>query len=378
VLRWQRTLDAALSRHSKRAIDRLDPQVRAPLRIGLFEAATLDVPPAVATDGAVHLARRLGRSSAGGLVNAVLRRTIPEWSRLVSDGPADLRYSHPEWLFSRWSSTFGFESAVEAMAAAQEPADVWVWWIDAGVRSEMGEAPLIGHLWCPDAWTFKDGGSELVAAVRRGAAYAQDPSSQMVAHLARRLASSDARTVDLCAAPGGKSALWRRLGGDGEHATMDRHLGRARLMVPLLDRVGGASVVVGDAGEPPFWPAAWDLVLVDAPCTGTGTFRRHPELKSRLAPESIPEMAKVQERILSGAFELVAPGGVVVYATCSVEPEENEDHFDALPEGFESEDPAGVLPAGVPWIPTDAGGVRILPNLNGDGFTIHALRRAEF
>jgi 16S rRNA (cytosine967-C5)-methyltransferase len=261
------------------------------------------------------------------------------------------------------------------MAAGQKPADVWVWWLAADAPSSMGDAQLVPHPWCPEAWTIKGGGSELVRTVREGMAYAQDPSSQLVAHLARSVSNEDGRAVDLCAAPGGKSALWAKLGGGTDPVAMDRHLGRARLMVPLLERLDGAAVVVGDASEPPLRRQAWDLVVADAPCTGTGTFRRHPELKWRLGPESIAEMASVQTKILEGAFGLVAQGGVLLYATCSVEPEENERHFDDPPDGFEIEDLAAVLPEGVPWIPTAAGGVRILPNSDGDGFTIHAVRR---
>jgi 16S rRNA (cytosine967-C5)-methyltransferase len=373
VLRWQGTLDHALSRHSRRPPAELDAEVRAALRVGLFDAAVLGVPPAVATDGAIHLARRLGRSSAGGLVNAVLRRSIPDWAELISTGGAAIRHSHPEWLSDRWGDQFGEEAAGAAMAAAQTPADVWVWWLDRPSETTSLET----HPWCPGAWTAAVGGAELIPAVRDGVAYAQDPSSQLVAHVARALAKPVGRMADVCGAPGGKSALWIRLGGERPVA-MDRHLGRTRLMSALLHRLGGAPVVVGDAARSPLRPGSWDLVLVDAPCTGTGTLRRHPEIKWRLRPGSITEMASAQREILAQSVRLAAPGGVVLYATCSIEPEENEAHFEELPEGFERQDLAAFLPAGVPWIATSAGGVRILPSLFGDGFTMHALRRHEF
>ena len=165
------------------------------------------------------------------------------------------------------------------------------------------------------------------------------------------------------------------LGGWNLMAASDLLLPRVRLMGPLLRTVGGAAAVAGDALQPPFKEAAWDVVLLDAPCSGTGTFRRHPELKWRLRPGSIDELAARQRQIVSRALELAAPGGVVLYATCSVEAEENEEVVSALPRGFVIEDLDPAMPPGVPSIPTAAGGVRILPNPNGDGFTVHAVRR---
>jgi 16S rRNA (cytosine967-C5)-methyltransferase len=211
--------------------------------------------------------------------------------------------------------------------------------------------------------------------VSGGAAYAQDPSSQMVAHIARSIASAEQNFLDLCAAPGGKTALMLHLGRWERVAAADLRLNRARLMRPAVERAGNCSIVAADATNPPFPRGGWDLVLLDAPCTGTGTFRRHPELKWRLAPESIGELAGIQHKMLAADLDLVAPGGALLYTTCSVEPEENEGVVADLPEGFEIESLESHLPTGVPWIPTSAGGIRILPNPNGDGFTMHAIRR---
>ena len=114
---------------------------------------------------------------------------------------------------------------------------------------------------------------------------------------------------------------------------------------------------------------------MDAPCSGTGTFRRHPELKWRLGPESLDERKTIQSRIIAGGLDLVAPGGVLLYATCSVEPEENEELFEVVPGSFEPVDLDPILPEGVPRVPAGAAGIRILPHIDGDGFTMHALRR---
>lgn len=325
----------------------------------------------MATDSMIRLTRRMGKTSAAGMVNAVLRRAA---AGAAAASPPDLRWSHPEWLWCRWSEFFGVEEAEKAMAAAQEPAAPWVWFDhDCSERDfEGGNVVLDPHPWCPETWTATEGRPELMAWVEQGRLIVQDPSSQMVARVAVSAAEGRGHAVDLCAAPGGKTALVKKLGrwdllvaADVSPAKTAR-LGR---------RLGGVAVVAGDAGRPALSPGAWDLTLLDAPCSGTGTFRRHPELKWRLAPEAITAAAGHQSHMIAAALDLVAPGGVLVYATCSIEPEENEAHFENLAEGFEHVPLDSHLPAGMPWRETPAGGVRILPHEHGDGFTVHALRR---
>jgi 16S rRNA (cytosine967-C5)-methyltransferase len=379
ALRWQRAIDCVLQPRCRRKLAQLDPEVRASLRIGLVEAMRLGLPPALATDGAVHLVRRLGKSSAAGMVNAVLRKAGAEWREVLEASSIDVRLSHPWWLYNRWVENFGSESAAAAMASAQEPAVTWVWFFGEDTASALAREGIVleDHTWCPGAWSARENAPRLVRLVKEGAAYAQDPSSQLVAHVAKNLARGGDRFLDLCAAPGGKSALMLRLGRWAIAVAADLRPARVGLMRPTLASAGECSVAVADAMRPPFAPGAWDLVLLDAPCTGTGTFRRHPELKWRLSPESVGEIAEKQKRLLASGLELVAPGGVLLYSTCSVEREENEDVVSDLPSGFELEDLESVMPDNAPWIPTDAAGARILPNPNGDGFTIHAIRRTD-
>ena len=379
TLRWMRALDAVLQPLCRRPLTSLDAGVRATLRLGLVEHVRLGLPPALATDGAVWVVKRLGLTSAAGMVNAVLRKAATAWKGQMAAATVDVRMSHPWWLYSRWLERFGEAAAEQSMAAAQEPAATWVWFLDDTARQELvdDEVVLAPHPWCPGAWSAPDDVGRLVAHVMNGSAYAQDPSSQIVAHVARSVHRGGGRFLDLCAAPGGKTALAASLGGWKLMAASDLLLPRVRLMGPLLRTVGGAAAVAGDALQPPFKEAAWDVVLLDAPCSGTGPFRRHPELKWRLRPGSIDELAARQRQMVSRALELAAPGGVVLYATCSVEAEENEEIVSAVPRGVVIEDLEPALPPGVPWIPTAAGGVRILPNPNGDGFTVHAVRREE-
>lgn len=377
VLRSMRALDAALQPHSRRDFHRLDPEVRVAMRIGMAEVMRLGFEPALATDGAVHLVRRLGKSSASGMVNAVLRRAAAGWEQVLATSATDIRHSHPEWIFDRWSRSFGEEPAELAMAAAQEPGVTWVWFFgDEGRRRLLEEnVDLRAHPWCPGAWSTQQDVGRLVAAVSRGEAYAQDPSSQLVAHVASSLISRGDRVLDLCAAPGGKSALLLRLKKAEWVVASDLRLKRSRLMRPTVERAGECGIVTADASVAPFAVASWEAVLLDAPCTGTGTFRRHPELKWRLSHESVDSMARKQSELLAAGLRLLAPSGALLYTTCSVEPEENEDLVTDLPNGFEVERLEPHLPDGVPTIPTTAGGTRILPNPDGDGFTMHAIRR---
>ena len=378
VLRWLRTLDTVLAPLCRRDLARLDPEVRAVLRIGLFEAMYLECPPALATDGGVHLVRRLGCGSASGMVNAVLRRATSGWRETLEGTTIDVRLAHPEWLSRRWIEEFGLNRAEEAMASAQQPAITWAWFLDDSAPARLAAEGLAlePHPWCPGAWSAPDQVGRLVREVVAGVAYAQDPSSQLVAHVAARLRGGGGRFLDLCAAPGGKSALILHLGEWDRTVSGDRLFTRARLMRPLLDRMGVAGVVAADAVNSPFKPRSWNLVLLDAPCSGTGTFRRHPELKWRLQPESIARLAANQRRLLAAGLEMLAPEGVLVYSTCSVEPEENEEVVLDLPAGFERVVLEEAVPDNIPWRPTAAGGMRILPNPDGDGFSMHAIRRS--
>ncbi len=377
VLRTVGALDAVLQESCRRDLDTLDAEVRAALRIGLAEVMTLDVPPALATDGAVWLVRRLGRSSAAGMVNAVLRKAAAGWHEVLAGAEVYVRLSHPQWLHRRWAERFGERAAASAMAAAQEAAVTWVWFRDEEARRRLldRDVELDAHPWCPGAWRTHGEVARLIECVGSGTAYAQDPSSQLVAHVAASLTNRRGRAVDLCAAPGGKTALMHEIGAWEVVVAVDLRLNRARVMRPLLEGLGGCVVIAADAAAAPLADGGWDLVLLDAPCSGTGTFRRHPELKWRLRPESIEELAETQRRLLASGLRLVAPGGALLYATCSVEAEENEGVIAELPRGFDIQDPIGHLPAGVPWVPTAAGGIRILPNPDGDGFTMHAIRR---
>jgi 16S rRNA (cytosine967-C5)-methyltransferase len=313
------------------------------------------------------------------MVNAVLRKAVMKWPATLERSSVDVRLAHPWWIYDRWSRRFGDDACITSMASAQEPAVTWVWFLDEAARDRLqGEGvELEQHPWCPGAVSAPGNPAALIREVISGTAYAQDPSSLLVARVGLDLVGSGGSFVDLCAAPGGKAAFLMRRGSWSRAAVAELRPSRARLVSALLQNSGPSPVVVADAKHPPFAPGGWHFVLLDAPCSGTGTFRRHPEIKWRLQPESVAELAGLQRELFRSALDLVAPGGVLLYATCSVESEENEGVVDGIDGGFEVVDLSALMPESAPWRSTGAGGARILPNANGDGFTMHTVRRVR-
>ncbi len=371
TLRWQGTLDLLLSRHLRQPLRRIEAPLRAALRVGLYEAQRLDTPGPVAVSEAVRVAGRLHRRGAG-LVNAVLRRAAAEpWPDPDDDSrPLAERFSHPEWLVHRWCRLLGDERCRRALDADQRPAPLALYGpaSDAAGLVARGVS-LVPHPYVDGAVTVADGADRAVAAIRSRRAYAMDPHAVLVARL---LPEQARRVVDLAAAPGGKAlvtvterpAVWL--------AAMDRSPGRLRL---VRDNLGTAAVplAAGDGRRPPVADASVDAVVLDAPCSGTGTLRRHPEIRWRLRREALAELAALQRELLAAAAAMVRPGGWVLYSTCSLEPEENAAV--AAASGLAAVSLAGRLPAAAAPLVLDSGGVVLPPGAGGDGFTVHLLRR---
>jgi 16S rRNA (cytosine967-C5)-methyltransferase len=368
VLRWQLTLDHLLARHLHQPLSALDERVRAALRVGLYEARRMRTPAPVAVMEAVRVAKALA-PRAGGLVNAVLRRTIEEpWPDPRDPGvPLPLRLSHPEWLVRRWVALLGEEEAAAALAADQEPAPLCLLAAVsdpeqlAAVGCELNPHPLVSGV------LVVTGRAEAaVAALRAGKAYAVDPAAVVVARL---LPEAAGLTADLAARRRQSLVLASERPGISLLAA-DRSLRRTILMRGNLELVNsGRSVVVADALEAPLRPGSCQAVVLDAPCSGTGTLRRHPEIRWRLQPADLAGLATGQRRLAEAASALLAPGGVLLYATCSLEPEENA----AVVAGLDLE----VLPVAPapPFRGLPSGGAVIRPGAVGDGFTVHLLRR---
>jgi len=341
VLRWQLLLDKIVEHFSKRRIESLDRAVRIALRLGLYQLRFLTrIPASAAVNESVNLVRMARFSSAAAFVNAVLRRATrePEYDPAaeVSD-PLEkiaIRTSHPAWLIECWARWMRLDQA-ESFAHANNLVPPTAFRVVAkrGNQSEIlskltsaGASLESSHV-VEGAWRVSGATSLLRELSAAGEIYLQDEASQLVAQLLD--AKQGERVLDLCAAPGGKTTMIADRSGDrAVVVAADRSATRMETVVATtkLHQLEGVKPLILDAAEQlPFAAETFDRVLVDAPCSGTGTLRRNPEIRWRLTPADIPALAEQQKRILRNAIEMVKPGGRFVYSTCSVEREENEE-----------------------------------------------------
>ncbi len=342
-------LDHLLGRHLARPRDALDPALLEVLRLGAYQALYMDaVPDFAAVSASVDLARGVGVSRAAGLVNAVLRRVVEDGDgRDRFPDPAvdplgylETRGSHPRWLLERWAARLDGEELAALVAANNRRPPTWLATrtdpsealerlAEAGIAAEPVEIapgdPGSGH----PAWLRLPAGAspaDALAAVLRS--WIQDPAAGLVVRYAD--IDEGARLADLCAAPGGKAL--GLAGRAGYLIAADRSPPRLRLVRENARRAGledgGLALVLADAAHPPLRPL--DAVLLDVPCSGTGTLARHPDARWRLRPSDIRTFADLQERLLDAAADVVRPGGLLVYSTCTLEPEENADRIEAF------------------------------------------------
>jgi 16S rRNA (cytosine967-C5)-methyltransferase len=385
MLRRRAWIDAILAERVRGGLARLDPDLIDLLRLGLHQLLYMrSVPPYAAIAQTVELAKRRHGLGASKLVNAVLRRADRERENLEVAIPQDevdalaLQHSHPRWLVARWLARFGRDETERLLSANNTEAPLIV--RPYGVVREQLEAALeAAGVHVTDAPLVRDslqlrGHVSLteLGAFRQGLFFVQDPASTLVAHYAA--VDSSATVADLCAAPGGKALELTRTAA--HVVASDRSLARLQRVIGNIGRVetNDVSAYVGDARIATIKPV--DVVLIDVPCTATGTFRRHPDARWRLRISDLAVTTTLQRAILRGAAEVVKPGGLLVYSTCSLEPEENEEQVrsfaDARPDFVLEPPPAGVVP------PTtiDAGYLRVLPQQHGtDGAFAARLRR---
>lgn len=347
VLRWRRLLDFLLERHLSQPIGNCDLEVLLALRLGLYQLRHLSrVPARAAVNESVELIKWAKKSSAARLVNAVLRRAAeaahePAEQVVPSHLPAGERlailHSHPTWMASRWLALFG-ETRTLALLKANNRAHHTTCIVqdethleqvvEALRKAGMSVAP--GRL-LRSALIVRGGNPAETDAFRRGWISFQSEASHMVALL---LDTKPGQSVlDLCAAPGGKtSGLARTAGSQALVVAADSHLHRLRAMRAHLKRVGATNVqlVAFDATFPLPVAGDFDRILVDAPCSGTGTLAGNPEIRWRLRLEDLTDFQRRQTKLLSHALERLAPAGRLVYSTCSLEPEENEQVVSAV------------------------------------------------
>jgi 16S rRNA (cytosine967-C5)-methyltransferase len=336
TLRNSSLLDAIIARCSSRPLTKIDPRLLDVLRMSCYQLLFMNVGAHAAVSTGVDLAVSVAGEGGKGYVNAILRavsrRSREQWlAEVVPDrdndfvGSLSLRYSHPKWIVSALRDSLGREGAdqIEALLATNNrPPPVTL--VARPGRSDVAELLSAGGTrgrWSEFAVLAPTGTPGRLPGVRRGDVGVQDEGSQLVAiALAHaELSGADATWVDLCAGPGGKVALLAALAAQRGALVVgvELHEHRARLIKQMTATAAGmAGVVVADARKPPIRYGV-DRVLVDAPCTGLGVLRRRPEVRWRRVPGDIPVLSALQRDLLNAAIDIVRPGGVIGYATCS-------------------------------------------------------------
>ncbi|MBV9292259.1 MAG: rRNA cytosine-C5-methyltransferase [Frankiales bacterium] len=347
TLRWQGCLDTVLQQGSKRPIDALDPPVRAALRLGAYQLLHMRVPAHASVHATVELLRSVAGERAVGFANAVLRRVAEkswqEWVDVLAprDEPGRSAFAagYPGWIADAWLAALDGDLAeLRAAMAEDRPATHLVARPGRISRDQLLEQAGPGAAagpWSPYAVRLAGGDPASVPAVRDGRAGVQDEGSQLAAlALAQTPVNSrDERWLDLCAGPGGKSALLDGLRPpDGILVSADLQAHRARLVSRgrLTAAAAAPPVLVVDGRAPAWRPQTFDRVLVDAPCTGLGALRRRPEVRWRRRPEDVPRLQSLQQELLRSAVASCRPGGVVAYVTCSPHPAETTEVVNAV------------------------------------------------
>ncbi|TYP72660.1 16S rRNA (cytosine(967)-C(5))-methyltransferase RsmB [Paenibacillus methanolicus] len=405
TIQRQRTIDDILMRLVTKGWSKLAPWVLQLLRMSAYQICYLDrVPPHAAVNEAVTIAKRRGHSGISGMVNGVLRNLLRRKEELMrpaeSGGAATdigIRQSYPDWIVSRWIDAYGVQTTEAICAAGNEPphASIRVNTVKGSREHALRELAEQGFeaepsKLAPAGIVVRGGGNlALTNGYTSGSWTMQDESSMLVAEVCAPRPGT--RVLDCCAAPGGKTTHLAELMGDaGEVIANDVHEHKRKLIEEQANRLGLRSVqpVTGDAGRltEQYKLASFETVLLDAPCSGLGVIRRKPEIKWTKSPGDVGEIAGVQRRLLREAAQLVKPGGSLVYSTCTIAREENEDQVAAFlaeqPEfEFDPDWPADVMSslreAGV--IADDfRGELQLLPqHFGSDGFYIAKLRRKQ-
>jgi 16S rRNA (cytosine967-C5)-methyltransferase len=391
TLRWLRRLDHVVALAADRDFAAIEPALHAPLRIAAYQLLFLDrVPAHAAVNEAVEQAHQATHRGGASFVNGVLRRIAR--SPHLSDWPVRERdpvkrlaieQSHPDFLVARWLARFGRARTEDLLAADNRPKPFQLLaFRDRGGRELLAEGLIDEGLevepsaLAPLGLTVRRGNPLATAAFRRGDLYLQDEASQAAAVVPPPAAGES--VLDAAAAPGGKSFALLACEPRLDLVAADVSLARAAVLSANLARLGRRlPLVVADAALPAV-ARRFDRVVLDLPCTGTGTLRRHPEIKWRLSPEEIGRLSGQALRLLEGAAPAVRPGGLLVAITCSLEEEENEGvvaSFLAGHPAFAPFDLAAALPAPLAAGVSGPGLWRVLTAGDHDGFSVNVLQR---
>lgn len=321
TLRWQLKLDARIRALLSRPEAELAPAVETALRLGVFQLLYLDRVPAHAAIGeSVELAKQAGETFAAGMVNAVLRKLTRSPRAAAENEPIAEAFAHPRWMVERWMRFYGRDAARAICAFDQESAAISLRLVHSDAEQSLADegVELAAGEFLAAARRVVRGDVVRSEAFRRGWVRIQDEGSQLVAELAGR----GVNILDTCAAPGGKTAILAERNPNAGIMALDASKRRLDVMRRNFsdERVRFA---VQDATAMQLKPE-FDLILCDVPCTGTGTIGRNPEIRFRVNREEIARQHRRQVEILSRSLEGLAPGGRLLYSTCSLEPEENQ------------------------------------------------------
>ncbi len=331
TLRRRGSLDRTLAPFSRRPWSRLDPTVRNALRMGAYQAALLRSVPSHAAVDATVAAVPGHRRGARGLVNAVLRAWLRSGGQLDAGEDLAGRLEVPEWLAHRWLERYGEQIASAWFEATLHPP-IPVVRVHPRVLTPTGAIERLASEgidavispWIEQALRIRQGNVVATETFRSGALSARGEAGQLVARLLPPAAGG--LVLDACAGRGGKAVQLAEECGARRVVAIDLTHRRLRDAAAAARDAATPEVVAvaGDLAQPAPLRARFERILVDAPCSGLGTIRRHPEIKWRLGQERLSELATLQRRILTTALDLLAPGGTLLYVTCSTEPEENE------------------------------------------------------
>jgi len=389
VLRRQLYLDRCIEHFANKKLEKLDRPVLLALRLALYQLRFLTrIPASAAVDEAVKLVQAVRLSSARAFVNAVLRRATRELNYDPTTELSDpieklsIETSHPQWLIERWVSSFGLEET-ERFARSNNDTPATAFRI---IRSRANESKVVSRLRgagvvldssriAAGAWRTPTSSRVVRELAENGEIYLQDEASQMVAELVE--AQKNDRVLDLCSAPGGKATL---IADRSEAFVVASDVSKRRLATVLrsveTQNLKRVSLMVLDAMQSlPFEDATFDRVLVDAPCSGTGTLRHNPEIRWRLRPQDFARLASQQAQFLQNASKVLKVWGRLVYSTCSVELEENEavvTEFLKRNGGFKQ------VQLRQSWALTSSESLRTWPQRQGtDGFFVAAFEKAQ-
>ncbi len=327
VLRWRSLLDEQIAAHSSQRLEKLDLEVLISLRLAAYQLRFLDrVPQRAAVHESGELVRRARKGSAVGFVNAVLRKMDgsngmkPElFESAQSLSETAKRTAHPLWLVERWRREFGDDAVRQICAYDQQVPEAAVWLANPEAEAELireGVELAPGRI-LTSARRVLSGDLTRTQAFREGRVFIQDEASQLVG----LLVGEGKAILDCCAAPGGKTRILATRNPDAAILAMELHPHRARLLRKLVPQKN-VTVIAADVRHLPI-EKRFDRVLTDVPCSGTGTLARNPEIKWRFKPKDLEDLQARQLEILRSAMNYVAPGGRLIYSTCSLETEEN-------------------------------------------------------